>query len=154
MNEASKQKLRHWIVLMRENEVLLGAVTDRMSKRTLGLIAQGFRDEKNPYGEPWAPKRRPDGRKILHGKTGQLRRFRAVQVAPRLFLVEPGADYAAVHQSPKTGQPQRMMVPSSDRGLPDSWKKSLSRAAIKAMRDHFEPKPALEAPDPEDETGG
>lgn len=150
MNNKAREKVQGWIDRMRGNDELLAAVQARLAKRTLGLIAKGFRNEQNPYGEAWAPKKRPDGRKILHGKTGQLRRFRALQVAPRLFVVVPGADYAAVHQAPQRGQTQRMMVPTVERGLPDEWKRSLSRAAIAELRDHFEPKPPSE--DSEDST--
>lgn len=131
-------KLQHWAKLMRSGDVLMGSVTRLMSERTLALVAEGFDTQTDPYGVPWKPKKRADGRKILHGPTGQLRNFRAIREGRRRFFVVPGADYAAAHQEPLDGKrPQRMMVPSRERGLPIRWSRELSRTAVDAMRNHF-----------------
>lgn len=131
-------QLRHWGNLLRAGELLMGQVTRKQAERTLELVGEGFDQQHDPYGLPWKPKRRPDGRKILHGPTGRLRNFKALYEGRRRFMVVPGADYGAAHQQPRGGKrPQRMMVPSSERGIPPRWSRQLSRAAVQAMREHF-----------------
>lgn len=131
-------KLKHWATLLRAGEAVTGEVTARMSERMLGLVDEGFETQTDPYGEPWAPKKTPDGRKVLEGPTGRLRQFVSVPHGKHRFVLVPGADYAAPHQAPHDGKrPRRMMVPAADRGLPDEWSRQLSKTAQDSMRAHF-----------------
>jgi phage gpG-like protein len=93
----------------------LGELAMRISAAGMKLVADEFRDEKDPYGKPWAPLarerprnrrarlkaiargRKPKGQKILQD-TGRMRS--SVGAAPRghtARLVIP-TWYAAVHQ--------------------------------------------------------
>jgi phage gpG-like protein len=130
-------KLQHWQNLLRSGEALAGEVTERMSDRMLELVAEGFEQERDPYGDWWEPKKRDDGRKILHGRTGKLRQFVSVPYGKGRFILAPGAEYGAFHQAPRDGRPKRLMVPSAERGLPREWSERLSKQALESMRTHF-----------------
>ncbi len=138
-NDRAFQKLRFWSRLMKSADAALAQCTRRMSVETISMIQEGFRDETDPYGNKWAPKKRPDGRKILRGRTSRLRLgWHAAQVTPRRFIVKPSVDYAAAHQAPRRAwMPVRRMVPSAKRALPAWWRKRLSKAAIAALSAHF-----------------
>jgi len=125
-------KLNHWQRLMRGGQVMVIAVRKRMADEVLELIDEGFENQKDPYGNPWAPKKKPDGRRILHGRTLKLRtRWHTVPVAYNKFIAQPGVDYAAPHQAPRFNRrPRRAMVPFARRKLPVKWRARLMRAAI------------------------
>jgi hypothetical protein len=133
-------KLRHWIELVRGNQVALGRISQTMAAETLKLIQVGFNTETDPYEKRWAPKKRPDGRKVLRGKTGRLRRgwhFR--RVTARGYDIFPSVDYATPHQEPRDKRrPARRMVPSKALGVPRRWTRALTRSAVAAMKKHFE----------------
>jgi hypothetical protein len=38
------------------------------------LVEKGFDKQADPFNNPWPRKKEPDGRKVLHGKTGKLRK--------------------------------------------------------------------------------
>ena len=121
-------KLAGWEALLENADALLSPTSALLAETTVDQIAQGFRAGKDPYGQKWPPKKKSDGRKVLHGKTSRLRRgWHPVKTGPKEFEVAPSVDYAAPHQSPKTGRggglkrPRRMMVPTASKGLPDAW---------------------------------
>lgn len=136
-------KLTHWQKLLRGGDVLMGEVSRRMAGTTLALIDQGFERERDPYGERWAPKKRPDGRKVLEGRTGRLRRaWHSTRVSRLGYEVFPGVDYATYHQAPRMrSRARRRMVPSADQPFPRAWATALSRTAIQAMRSHYTSQP-------------
>lgn len=74
-------------------------VSRKLAKITLEQIDKGFENEQDPFGTPWAPKKEPDGRKILRGKTGDLRKFKLVWANSEGFKVGSRATYAGVHQN-------------------------------------------------------
>lgn len=74
-------------------------VSRDMAKATLELIDQGFEKQQDPFGNPWKPKKEPDGRRILHGKTGKLRRWNVQFADMGGFKVASKAPYAGVHQN-------------------------------------------------------
>jgi hypothetical protein len=108
-------------------------VADEMADATLGLVAQGFAQERDPYGKAWAPKKRPDGRGILRGKSGKLIRFKKGSVSQRGFRCDMGAPYGAYHQSGTSRMKARRMVPVNGR-LPRSWAREYREIYIQAMR--------------------
>lgn len=130
-------KLDRWIALMRSGEAIGGEVTSKMAARAADLVTEGFATETDPYGHAWAPKRRPDGRKVLHGKTGRLAHFVAMPVGKHRFVLVPGADYGAFLQTGTGHMVARKMVPDLEHGLPDSWKAEFSKQAVTAMKKHF-----------------
>lgn len=81
------------------------------------LTAQGFEKQEDPYGNPWAPKKRPNGYKILYGPDALLRKFSVVMTAADEFKLESFADYFRPHQNgaKRVGTnwklPQRRMLP-------------------------------------------
>lgn len=135
--------LSHWQKLLDSAaRVSLYFTSRAMAKATLKLIDQGFQGEKDPYGTRWKKKKKPDGRKTLHGPTGRLRRgWKARGVSRRGFTVAPSVSYAAPHQAPRRGRrPRRMMVPDGRRGVPGSWSKIYRKIAGGAVSVHFKRK--------------
>lgn len=132
-------KLRGWQELFKNGDALLEAVSQNLAEETIGLIQEGFRNETDPYGDPWAPKQRADGRKTLSGKTSRLKNgWHPIKADKGGFRVGPSVDYAAPHQSPKFGRrPRRMMVPTGSKGLPAKWTHAYEETATEMMRSYF-----------------
>lgn len=121
----------------------LDAISKNLAEETVGLVKEGFRQETDPYGVVWKPKKRPDGRKVLSGKTSNLKGgWHVVKSSKRGFFVAPSVDYAAPHQSPKAGEdgrlkrPKRAMVPDG-RGLPTRWRKIYVDISKEVLEAHF-----------------
>jgi phage gpG-like protein len=113
---------------------ILRAVSKSLAEEAVGLIKQGFRDERDPYGSPWRPKLARDGRKTLSGPTGRLKQFFPKEVDTNGFRISPIVEYAAYHQDPKRANlPQRMMVPSEERGMPKDWADAFNEAATEII---------------------
>lgn len=73
-------------------------VSRSMAAESIRLVEQGFEKEQDPFGNPWKPKKEPDGRKILRGKTGKLRKWRQVHASSAGFRIASQAPYAIYHQ--------------------------------------------------------
>jgi hypothetical protein len=95
-------------------------IADGMADAALGLIAEGFGREQDPFGNRWAPKKRPDGRAILRGKTNRLIQWRKAFVNQHGYRVTSTAPYARYHQSGTRRMVARRMAPTSNR-LPAHW---------------------------------
>lgn len=108
-------------------------VADDMADATLGLVAQEFAQERDPYGKPWARKKVPDGRMILRGKTGRLIRFRKGSVTQHGFRVDAGAPYYSFHQSGTSRMKARRMTPTNNR-LPPFWASEYRQIYAAAVR--------------------
>jgi phage gpG-like protein len=131
-------KVAAWAKLAEAAPELLGAISESGAEELLNLVADGFRSETDPYGQGWQPKKKPDGRKTLSGKTSRLKKFAKKKVSKDGFTIGPTVDYAAPHQNPKRGKrPRRMMVPNKSRGLPRAWSKALEEVATEALKAHF-----------------
>lgn len=52
----------------------LRSLTDNLAEEAIDLVLECFRTETDPYGTPWAPKVFNDGRRVLVGKTTNLKR--------------------------------------------------------------------------------
>jgi phage virion morphogenesis protein len=60
-------------------------------------VANGFRQERDPYGEAWAPLKSREG-KILRDTGRMAASVATAQVGPDGFRIEVGANYAKYHQ--------------------------------------------------------
>jgi hypothetical protein len=128
---------------------ILEAASKAIGEECIGLIKDGFRNERDPYGRRWAPKQRPDGRKVLSGKTGRLKiGWKLTTVNRHEVRVTPSVSYAEPHQNPRRGpdgnlkRPKRMMVPDAARGIPPAWKREIREAAAEAIGSFFTPRHA------------
>ena len=141
-------KLDEWRELFEEADELLAGMSQDMAEEILGLVQEGFSQERDPYGEAWKPKKRSNGKPTLVGKTARLRRgWHVANKSKGGFTIAPSVNYAMAHQSPKKRNegwtmPRRMMVPSKERGLPASWKDSLGDVATSHLSAHFKRKGA------------
>lgn len=73
-------------------------VSRSMAAESVRLVEQGFEKEQDPFGNPWKPKKEPDGRKILRGKDGLLRQWRQVHASSEGFKIASKAPYSVYHQ--------------------------------------------------------
>lgn len=76
------------------------ALAKDLADEALNLVQQGFVKQQDPYGRPWYPKKYPDGRRILRGKSGQLEKsfFRAY-VGPDGAIITSRAFHSKFAQS-------------------------------------------------------
>jgi hypothetical protein len=129
------QKLDRWVkeIGKLDSPKLRFQVADEMADATLGLVAQEFSQERDPYGKPWAPKKRPDGRMILRGKSGRLIQFRKGTISPNGFRCDMGAPYGTFHQKGTRRMKARMMLPKNGK-LPPRWAAVYREIYVRAMR--------------------
>jgi hypothetical protein len=107
-------------------------IADGMAEAALGLVAEGFSREADPFGNRWAPKKRDDGRRILRGETNRLIQFRKQFVNQHGFRVTSLAPYARYHQSGTRRMVARPMVPRGNR-LPAKWSSEFRGVFIARM---------------------
>lgn len=80
-------------------------VADSAAEEAVKLVAEGFQQQSDPYGNEWKPKRHDDGRSVLVGKTARLRRgwhWKRTGVGKR--RVYSNVDYAIYHQDGTRGR--------------------------------------------------
>jgi len=66
-------------------------IAQSVGKEALELVDKGFARESDPYGVPWYRKSYPDGRSILQGASGKLRKsFQITYVSPDAVTVGSG----------------------------------------------------------------
>lgn len=136
-------RLKAWKKMFEGAPELLAPMSKDMAEELLGKVQDGFRSQSDPYGQPWAPKKRSDGRSILVGNTARLRRgWHVEKTNAHGFKIIPSVRYALPHQDPKPrarwggkSLPRRAMVPY--RGLPADWKRSMNEVAKDHLRKHF-----------------
>lgn len=133
------KKLDRWAELLESSKVIVRHTSQAQAEVALTLISEGFQHEQDPYGKRWAPKKKPDGRKVLHGETTRLRNgWHVAKAGMGGWQVDPGVDYAAYHQAPRgNSRPTRRMVPDSARGLPKEWAVEFEAVAMAEAIDHF-----------------
>lgn len=88
----------------------LTALSKELADEALFQVQRGFVEQRDPYGRPWHPKKYPDGRRILRGKTGQLERsFRRVYAGADGAIISSRAPHAiftlGTGRYGKSGQP-------------------------------------------------
>jgi hypothetical protein len=130
---------------LRDPGPMLDNLGKNLAEEAVDLVIQGFQAQANPYREPWAPKKMPDGRAILTGKTSRLRRGwnrPAKKIGRYKWRIAPSVDYATYHQrgtKNKDGSVRmvaRKMIPD-ERGLPSEWQEAFRETAVEFMRAHF-----------------
>lgn len=129
-------KLAAWQKLFEATPEVLDAISAGGADEMIGLIKDGFRAETDPSGKPWARKKVRDGRKILSGKTSNLKggwHYRRADKGG--FVISPGVSYATYHQTGTKRMVARKMVP--DGKLPPAWSKALEEVATEALKAHF-----------------
>lgn len=110
---------------------LMFEIADNQADVSLGLVAQEFGRESDPWGNRWAPKKKPDGRPILRGETNRLVSWRKAFVNQHGYRIESRAPYSRYHQTGTRKMVARKMVP--DGRLPPRWASELRGAAIERV---------------------
>jgi hypothetical protein len=106
--------------------VQVSRVSEEMSRAALGFINEEFESGRSPTGSPWAPKKRPDGRRVGHGKTGKLARYRIKNATARGFTVHnPSAPYRGYFHGGTRRMVARQISPGST--LPRRWESAFQR---------------------------
>jgi len=132
------KKLESLQALLAEAPQLLETMSRQMAEETVGLIKDQHRTETDPYGAGWQPKKVPDRRKILSGKTSRLKNgWHVSRAGKRGFTVAPSVTYAAYHQSGTRRMPVRLLVPTKAKGLPKPWSSAYRAPAVDTLREHF-----------------
>ena len=93
------------------------------------MVKRQFVTQQDPYGKPWKPKKVSNGRPTLTGKTRNLRRNSGKALTAGGFQVSADTPYASFHQRGTKFIPIRMILPNSSIGMPNTWKRILSRIA-------------------------
>lgn len=114
---------------------LLPTIAKNLAEETVGLIADEFRSERDPFGDKWAEKKIPDGRKVLSGKTSRLKKWHRKSSGKRGFVVAATVKYAVYHQAGRRRMVARKMIPEGR--LPPRWGKAYRAAARDVIREHF-----------------
>jgi hypothetical protein len=95
-------------------------VSAKFAAESLSRTDDEFAKQADPFGRPWAPKKRPDGRRIGQGKTGKLRSSYQVKTLSRFgFTIGSRATYR--------GYFSRRRALSPGRRVPGSWDNSFDR---------------------------
>jgi len=151
-------KLKEFAAKLEATPKQLDVVSRNMSEESITLIADGFRGERDPYGKKW--KKNLRGGKILSDKGALRSSWNVVKATRNGFAVAAGVFYAAVHQSGKVIRaknaanlvfkigkrwtrkkqvkiPQRMMIPTTARGLPGTWEQAFNEVFNEVMGAHF-----------------
>lgn len=112
-------------------------IADDMADAALGLVAEGFGRESDPFGNHWAPKKRANGHPILRGETNRLIRWRKAFVNQHGYRIASTAPYAKFIQrgtkttDGRTRMVARRMVP--DTRLPPKWSSEFRGVFIRRM---------------------
>jgi phage gpG-like protein len=115
---------------------LLDAIGLQVGEEFLGLVQDGFREQRNPFGHAWPPKKRPDGRAILVGRTTRLRRsWHLERTARGVITIASAVVYTPYHQHGTRRMPARKMVPDDE--LPPAWNAALNETALELLEQHF-----------------
>lgn len=114
-------------------------VSVNLAEESIDLIKEGFDLERDPYGDPWAPKKKRDGRKVLSGETSNLKTgWHTRRVDEDGHEVAPSVDYAGYHQEPfDPSAERRMMFPDDEIGLPRTWTEAYEETALEVLHAHF-----------------
>lgn len=129
----------------------LQEISAELGRTSVKLVADGFRDSRDPYGTAWKNPVLRDGQPLRD--TGRMAASVNFNVTGGGFRLSIPVAYAPVHQEgatirPKNGKylkfktraggfyslkqvviPQRMMVPTRDGGLGDIWLDAFNASA-------------------------
>lgn len=128
-----------WIQAAQKAPDLLDDIAVEVAEEMLNFVRERFRTATDPYGKRWKKKKRPDGRKPLHGPTGRLKAWRVAEANARRIVIRPTVDYAVYHQSaaPRRVIPRRMMVPDQSKGWPPALLEECDKVIDDVMSAHF-----------------
>lgn len=131
------RELRRFRAKFRRTPALLEALSVNVGEEFLGLVQDGFREERDPWGRGWKkPKAVPDGRPLLVGKTTRLRRSWHIERTARgVITIASGVVYAKYHQTGTRRMVARKMVPDDE--LPPAWNAALQETAQEVLSRHF-----------------
>lgn len=139
-------KLEAWEEALGTVDQTLANMSRDMAEETVDFTKERWRQQADPYGQPWKPKKRPDGRQILVGKTARLKGGWHVRKAGRGgFTISPSVDYAGFHQKSTKFIPARHMVPTSERGIPRELATAYTEIAQSHLAAHLGSKAAARA---------
>jgi Phage virion morphogenesis family len=130
-----------WAARLKATPAVLNAVAREIATELLNLTYERFKRQTDPYGKRWLPKKRPDGRGVLHGPTGRLKNGWFVhQATAKRILIHPSVKYAVYHQSsaPRRRLPRRMMLPDAKLGLPTEYAEAFEDVTEAVLSSHFE----------------
>lgn len=114
------------------------AVKEPLARWTLATVKRQFTAQSDPYGKRWAPKKEPDGRRVLTGKTRKLRNDISRANTTRGFRIHARAPYASFHQDGRRRSgpdiPTRLIFPTESKGLPAMWRRQYSKIVRVELR--------------------
>jgi phage gpG-like protein len=109
-------------------------VARRLATAAIKLMADEFRDSRDPYGRPWRPLRRRVGKPLLN--TGRLRAAAGAFAQGATIRISIPVEYASYHQYGTRRIPQRQIVPTAATGgLGPIWLPVFRREIEGAIRD-------------------
>jgi len=110
------------------NAAGLASVSRSMSADALELIEQGFERQRDPFGNPWAPRKQPKPRPIGVGTTGNLKRQRRIRVDASGFTIgsPPARPYSRYFHGGKRNQKARPIHPGSR--IPIGWTRRFQKS--------------------------
>jgi hypothetical protein len=101
----------------------IAEVSKSLGEESLALTDQEFAQQRDPSGVPWAPKKRPDGRLVGQGRTGNLRGSYRLKLVSRFgFTIGSDARYRRWFHGGKKGQEPRLLSPGNR--LPRAWNRA------------------------------
>ena len=115
------EKLRGLIALAQAPDTAIEAIAKVGQEQVLTLIGECFKSGTDPYGTPWDA---PNNLQI----TGGIRSYARGKTDAGGFEVHATDEKAIWHHNPQPranwggkSLPQRLQVPTSERGLPPAW---------------------------------
>lgn len=93
-------------------------------------IKANFRKSRDPYGSTWQELKYRKGQPLID--TGMLRNSIAGELRGLSIVLGTPIEYAGKHQY-GIHVPQRMFLPSKEKGLPDKWKNEYVNILINSV---------------------
>jgi phage gpG-like protein len=135
--KGADKALDAFLAQLRTAPNVLADISQGIGEELLGKVKEQHRTESGPYGERWAPKKKPDRRKVLSGRTSRLKGGWHLSRSSRGgFVIAPAVGYAAFHQSGTKRMPQRLLLPDG-RGMPRDWADAGADVITEQLEQHF-----------------
>lgn len=126
--------LQKWANQVATAPDVLDDIGENLGEEAIELVKEGFENERDPYGKPWAKLKRRTGR-ILQD-TGRLKgSYNRVYANRTGFKIATGVKYAQYHQRGTARMVARRMVPNAT--LPAEWRKRFVEVAGLVLEAHF-----------------
>lgn len=116
-------------------EAILEKAAEVGQETTLNLISRGFKRGEDPYGKPWDA---PNNLQI----TGGIKSYTKGKTSSSGWSVHATDEKAIWHHDPQPranwkdnkSLPQRLQVPTDERGWPPQWEKRINKAIERALK--------------------